>query len=192
MMDDTMNAMTMPTLTGQRVTLRGVQPKDEQARLSLGWHAAVERNYGHQVQTRQMTPAEARAWYEQQQARAADPSRRYWVIEAEGHLVGGAGLDSLKRTDRKAHFVIGMFAPSHMRRGLGTQATRLVLDHAFGSMNLHRVDLRVLAFNDGAIASYRKCGFVQEGRERDSCWFHGQWHDDIIMGVLATEFPGPR
>jgi RimJ/RimL family protein N-acetyltransferase len=192
MMDDTMNAMTMPTLTGQRVTLRGVQPKDEQARLSLGWHAAVERNYGHQVQTRQMTPAEARAWYEQQQARAADPSRRCWVIEAEGHLVGGAGLDSLKQTDRKAHFVIGMFAPSHMRRGLGTQATRLVLAHAFGSMNLHRVDLRVLAFNDGAIASYRKCGFVQEGRERDSCWFHGQWHDDIIMGVLATEFPGPR
>ena len=192
MMDDTMNAMTMPTLTGQRVTLRGVQPKDEQARLSLGWHAAVERNDAHQVQTRQMTPAEARAWYEQQQARAADPSRRYWVIEAEGHLVGGAGLDSLKRTDRKAHFVIGMFAPSHMRRGLGTQATRLVLAHAFGSMNLHRVDLRVLAFNDGAIASYRKCGFVQEGRERDSCWFHGQWHDDIITGVLATEFPGPR
>jgi RimJ/RimL family protein N-acetyltransferase len=37
-------------------------------------------------------------------------------------------------------------------------------------MNLHRVDLRVLAFNDGAIASYRKCGFVQEGCERESCW----------------------
>src|SRR5665811_1145831 len=155
-MDDTMNAMTMPTLTGQRVTLRGVQPKDEQARLSLGWHAAVERNDAPQVQTRQMTPAEARAWYEQQQARAADPSRRYWVIETEGHLVGGVGLDSLKETDRKAHFVIGMFAPTHMGRGLGTEATRLVLDHAFGSMNLHRVDLRVLAFNHGPIASYRK------------------------------------
>ena len=192
MMDDTMNAMTMPTLTGQRVTLRGVQPKDEQARLSLGWHAAVERNDAPQVQTRQMTPAEARAWYEQQQARAADKVAFGLDDPVAPGRVGGAGLDSLKRTDRKAHFVIGMFAPSHMRRGLGTQATRLVLAHAFGSMNLHRVDLRVLAFNDGAIASYRKCGFVQEGRERDSCWFHGQWHDDVIMGVLATEFPGPR
>jgi len=191
MLGDTMNTMTVPTLTGQRVTLRAVQPKDEQARLSLGWHAAIERNYGHQAQTRQMTPAEARAWYERQQARAADPSGRYWVIEAEGHLVGVAFLDSLKEADRKAHFVIGMFAPSHMGRGLGTEATRLVLDHVFRSMNLHRVDLRVLAFNDGAIASYRKCGFVQEGRERESCWLGGQWHDDIIMGVLNTELPGP-
>jgi RimJ/RimL family protein N-acetyltransferase len=193
-MDDTMKAMnatTAPTLTGPRVTLRAVQPEDEQARLSLGWHAAIQRNYGNQAQTRQMTPAEAGAWYQQQQARAADPSGRHWLIEAEGHLVGGVGLDSLREMDRKAHFVIGMFAPSHMRRGLGTEATRLVLDHAFRSMNLHRVDLRVLAFNDGAIASYRKCGFVQEGRERESCWLDGQWHDDIIMGILATELPGP-
>jgi RimJ/RimL family protein N-acetyltransferase len=58
-------------------------------------------------------------------------------------------------------------------------------------MNLHRVDLRVLAFNDGAIAAYRKWGFVAEGRERESCWLDGQWHDDIIMGLLAAEFPGP-
>lgn len=124
------------------------------------------------------------------EARAADPSERCWVIEAEGDLVGVTRLHALRESDRKAHFVIGMFAPSLMGRGLGTEATRLVLDYAFGSMNLHRVDLRVLAFNDGAIASYRKCGFVQEGRERQSCWLDGQWYDDIIMGILATEFPG--
>jgi RimJ/RimL family protein N-acetyltransferase len=186
-----MKAMKVPTLTGQHVTLRGVQPEDERARLSLGWHAGIQRNYGHPAQTREMTLAEAQTWYQQQLARAADPSRRHWLIEAEGHLVGRAGLDSLRETDAKAHLVIGMFAPIHMRRGLGTEATRLVLDHAFRSMNLHRVDLRVLAFNVGAIALYRKCGFVQEGRERESCWLDGQWHDDIIMAVLATEFPGP-
>src|ERR1019366_7665862 len=95
-MDDTMNAMTVPTLTGQRVTLRAVQPEDEHARLSLGRHAAIERNYGRHVQTREMTPAEARAWYEQQQARAADPCERHWVIEAEGHLVGVTRLHALK------------------------------------------------------------------------------------------------
>jgi hypothetical protein len=23
------------------------------------------------------------------------------------------------------------------------------------------------------------------------CWLDGQRHDDIVMGVLTTEFPGP-
>jgi RimJ/RimL family protein N-acetyltransferase len=45
-----------------------------------------------------------------------------------------------------------------------------------------QVDLRVLAFNDGAIASYRACGFVEEGREPDCCWCDGQCYADIIMG----------
>ena len=185
-MGDTISAMTAPTLTGQHVTLRAAPPHGEQARLSLGWHAAIQRSYGHQGQTPEMTPAQARAWYEQQQARAADPSGRCWVIEAEGHLVGVAFLHPLNERDRKAHFVIAMFAPSHTGRELGTQATRLVLDQGFGSMNLHRVDL----LNDGAIASHRTCGFVHEGRERDSRWLAGQRHDDIIMGARATEFPG--
>ena len=49
----------------------------------------------------------------------------------------------------------------------------------------------MLAFNEGAIACYHKCGFVQEGCERESCWLDDKWYDDIIMGILAPEFPGP-
>ena len=46
----------------------------------------------------------------------------------------------------------------------------------------------MLDFNDRAIAAYRACGFVEEGRERESCWVEGRWHDDVIMGVLDREF----
>jgi RimJ/RimL family protein N-acetyltransferase len=121
--------------------LHAIPPREVWPHEALQFTPWLLENADVLSETREMTPAEARAWYEQQQARGADPSRRCWAIEAEGHLVGGAGLDALKETDRKAHFVIGMLAPSHMGRGLGTEATRLVLDHGFGSMNLHRVDL---------------------------------------------------
>jgi hypothetical protein len=53
----------------------------------------------------------------------------------------------------------------------------------------YQVDLRVLAFNDGVIASYRTCGFVEEGREPDSCWLDGQCYDDIIMGFWPPSSP---
>ena len=31
---------------------------------------------------------------------------------------------------------------------------------AFGILGLHRIDLRVLAYNTRAISCYRRCGFV--------------------------------
>lgn len=39
-------------------------------------------------------------------------SATYWVIEAEGELAGVAFLHSLSDADRRARFVIGMFAQS--------------------------------------------------------------------------------
>jgi RimJ/RimL family protein N-acetyltransferase len=183
-----MMGMNAPTITGQRVTLRTVRPEDEATRMRLGWHAAIERNYGHVSETRAMTPEEAHHWFLRQQELAADSSRISWVVEASGSLVGVAFLHSLDEGDSKARFAIGLFSPTDTGQGYGTEATRLVLSHAFESMGLHRVDLRVLAFNEGAIASYRKCGFVEEGRERQSCRFDGQWYDDIIMGILSSEF----
>ncbi|MFK5584791.1 hypothetical protein [Serinicoccus sp. LYQ131] len=35
---------------------------------------------------------------------------------------------------------------------------------------------------------YRRCGFVEEGRERDSCRMGDTWFDDVIMGILEHEF----
>ncbi|MNW10242.1 Spermidine N(1)-acetyltransferase [compost metagenome] len=64
--------------------------------------------------------------------------------------------------------------------------------HAFGELGLHRVSLRVLAFNERAIASYRKSGFSIEGREREAALIDGAWHDDIMMGILAHEFSGTQ
>lgn len=163
--------------------LRPPLPGDLEARRRLGVHAQIERGYGNAEVTRDMSHDEARAWYDEV---VGTDSPTYWHIETSGELVGHTFLHSVSRKDRKARFAIGMFAPQFLGRGLGSEATRLVLSHAFGPLGLHRVDLRVLAFNTSAIACYRACGFVEEGRERDSCWLDGAWHDDVIMAVLAT------
>ncbi len=73
-------------------------------------------------------------------------------------------------------------------KGIGTQAIHLLLQHAFGELKLHRIGIRVLAYNTRAIRAYEKCGFVREGRERETAFVNGAWHDDIMMGLLATEY----
>ena len=59
-----------------------------------------------------------------------------------------------------------------------------ILKHAFSAMRLHRISLRVIADNVRAIRGYSACGFVEEGRERETVFIDGQWHEDILVGLL--------
>lgn len=70
----------------------------------------------------------------------------------------------------------------------GDEAIRLALSYAFGSLGLHRVDLRVLEYNQRGIACYAKCGFVREGVERESACVAGVWYSDVMMSVLEHEY----
>jgi RimJ/RimL family protein N-acetyltransferase len=72
--------------------------------------------------------------------------------------------------------------------GYGTDAIVTLLHFAFDEINLHRVGLNVLEGNDRAIASYHKCGFVEEGRLRQAWYAAGRYHDVILMSVLEDEF----
>lgn len=181
--------MTSPILTGERVILRPVCSEDALARQRYGWHARIERNYGRDVQTGPMTPVQAQQWLEAVQSENSDT---YWAIEFAGELVGVAFLHTLREVDRKARFAVGLFAPDHIGQGIGADSTRTVLRDAFGTLDLNRVDLRVLAFNEPAIRSYLRCGFVVEGRERESCLIDGQWYDDLIMGITKSDYEQNR
>jgi RimJ/RimL family protein N-acetyltransferase len=55
-------------------------------------------------------------------------------------------------------------------------------------MNINKVNLNVYSFNERAIASYVKCGFKVEGRLRQRIFRDGKYHDEVIMGILRSEF----
>ena len=63
-----------------------------------------------------------------------------------------------------------------------------LLRYLFDDRQLERVWLTVLAWNEPAIASYKKVGFVVEGRLKEDCWIEGALHDQLILGILREEF----
>jgi ribosomal protein S18 acetylase RimI-like enzyme len=73
-------------------------------------------------------------------------------------------------------------------RGYGTEATRMMLAHAFQNLGIHRVSLAVFAFNERAIRSYRKVGFTVEGRAREAIFRDGRFWDEISMSILEPEW----
>ncbi len=110
------------------------------------------------------------------------------IIEVAGEAQGEVRLHNLSAADRSARLAIGLFREDLLGRGIGQQAVRKTLDHAFGPMGLHRIDLKVLAFNTRAIACYRACGFVHEGTLREAVRLDDGWQDEWIMAVLAKDY----
>lgn len=175
---------TVPVLDGGRVKLRPPTEGDAEVRLSFGQDADIAEMYGvSRNDVRPMTRENALLWV---QTLSENPHA--WIIESGGAAIGEIRLERVNFHDRRAFMAIGIFDPASLGSGLGTDAIRLLLEHAFKTLELHRISIRVLAYNSRAIRAYRKCGFREEGRERETAFVNGQWHDDIMMGLLDYEF----
>jgi RimJ/RimL family protein N-acetyltransferase len=113
-------------------------------------------------------------------------------LAADDRLVGTCALSQLDSDNGSALFHITIGEKDMWGRGYGTEATRLMIDHAFGSLGLHRIGLTVFSFNERAIRSYRSCGFVVEGRAREAIWREGRWWDEISMSILDSDWATRR
>jgi RimJ/RimL family protein N-acetyltransferase len=173
----------LPVLTGIIVKLRPPRPEDTAARLRLGNHAEIIRMYGGSAEVRAMTVDGASQW-----VRNLMDQDYAWIIEVDGELVGLIRLDRVDLRDRRASLAVGIEDPKRLGQGIGTHAIRLVQEFAFNSLKLHRLSVRVASYNNRAIRAYEKCGFVIEGRERESALVDDEWYDDLMMGVLDREY----
>jgi RimJ/RimL family protein N-acetyltransferase len=77
-------------------------------------------------------------------------------------------------------------------QGYGTETIHWMLNWAFKTANLHRVELFVLGWNEGARRLYERIGFLKEGRKRQCLWKDGEWWDAIQMGMLVDEWEQAR
>src|SRR5262245_14606766 len=100
------------------------------------------------------------------------------------------GWADIRREERPAHHhrgVLGMGVHRDYRgRGIGRALLEAALAKA-KEIGLLRVDLTVYAGNTAAIALYRKCGFVEEGRIVKGRFLDGRFDDVIQMGLVFED-----
>jgi RimJ/RimL family protein N-acetyltransferase len=172
-------------ISGRKVRLRAFREDDLKNVMAWINNPVVTR---YLASMRPWSVVEERAWMDRAM-RNDDPAAVTYVIEsADGEYAGSVGLMSIDGRNRNAEVGIVIARPEDWGRGLGTEAMVLMLRHAFEEMNLHRVMLRVFTFNERAVRSYLKIGFVEEGRMRQNLYRHGAWHDTVLMAVLADDF----
>ena len=114
------------------------------------------------------------------------------VPKNEEGIIGTTGLHAIDWVNRDAVFGIAIWDARWWNKGIGTEATHLMVEYAFDQLNLHRVQLEVYEYNERAITVYKKVGFVEEGRRRKQKFLHGEYYDTIIMGILREEWETRR
>jgi RimJ/RimL family protein N-acetyltransferase len=119
-----------------------------------------------------------------------DQSRTRVVLAIEdktdGVLVGFVYLNNIDWFARNAEFGILIGERSRHGKGLAREALSLVAGYAFETLNLHKLYLRVVAFNKRALALYRAFGFAEEGVQRQQAFVRGRYYDVVLMGLIRN------
>ncbi|MFT2749743.1 GNAT family N-acetyltransferase [Clavibacter sp. Sh2036] len=186
----------LPRLEGERAALRPFTPADVEAmgpiladpdviRLTGSAHTSAEVA---EMAGRPELDDRTRTWYA---TRADQPDRLDLALvdRATDACVGEAVLNEWSPEDRSANLRI-LIGPAGRDRGLGSEAVRLLVDHAFAATDLARISLEVLDVNPRASRVYARAGFVEEGRLRAAFRFDGEPVDVIVMAVLRSDRRG--
>lgn len=119
-----------------------------------------------------------------------DPDRRdLLIVSPEGEVLGESVINEVDWAARSANFRVALFGAAARGRGLGSWATALTRDYAFGELGLHRLELDVFSINPRAEHVYAKAGFRREGVLRDAILLpDGSYCDDVLMAILEDEW----
>jgi RimJ/RimL family protein N-acetyltransferase len=141
--------------------------------------------------------ADSRPWYPippgssspYQVTGSDDRAACFSVVEltAGEQLAGEALLWDIDLHNRTAHIGISLL-PAFRGRGLGTDIVRVLCRYGFAIRGLHRLQAETLADNVAMIQAASRAGFRREGTLRRSAWVNGDFADEVVLGLLATEW----
>jgi len=125
----------------------------------------------------------------------------YYATSGESHvfairplhadqIIGLAGFDEIVWSNGTATVFIGLGPAEQRGKGIGTEALHLLLDFGFNELNLYKLQLCVIEYNEPAIRLYEGAGFVREGSFREFIFRDGKRYGLHQYGLLRREWDG--
>jgi diamine N-acetyltransferase len=136
------------------------------------------------------TPQSQEKWVEENIERGAkrEPEAVEFTVYdcTDSTPVGTAGLFRIAHASGTAAFGIALGA--RRGQGLGTEATRLVLDFAFHVLQLRNVMLEALEWNVAGLTAYERAGFRRVGVRRGAAMSRGRPTNVVLMDAVPEDF----
>ncbi len=128
---------------------------------------------------------------EQHAAEMATSGSRYLAARSETGIEGFVLLQELD--DPNGCATLRRIAVAQPGEGLGARLLDAAQEEAFGSADVHRLQLRVYPENPRARRAYARAGFVEEGLMRGvSRQVDGSHRSMLMMAILRPEWVARR
>lgn len=174
-------------IKGKRISLRPIELEDAKLLQSLMNDIAISDNVVGWSFPVSLYSQES--WI---RTNASDHSTyRFIIIDNETQdAIGLTGLWNIDRYNLSAESAIKIL-PSIGNKGVGTEALMLIQAWAFYTVGLRRLYAEILEYNGSSLALYiKKCGWRIEGKQKESIFRKGEWHDLYNLAILKSEFDG--
>ena len=115
------------------------------------------------------------------------------VIDASGKIVGMTTYMNVDTANRRVEIGSTWYAKSAQRSSLNTQCKRLLLAHAFDTLDCIAVEFRTSFYNTQSRRAIERLGAKQDGILRNhSLYADGSLRDTCVYSILPHEWPTVR
>jgi RimJ/RimL family protein N-acetyltransferase len=138
----------------------------------------------HRIWSSKTTPSTI-SWESIDQFAKQNPEGSQVVALVDGKVAGYLGFHAPTPLETNQHVrELDIAVDERFQgRGIGKQLLEKGKIEA-KEIGIHKLSLRALATNEGAIQFYKKCGFIEQGRLINEFYIDGKYEDDLLMYML--------
>jgi ribosomal-protein-alanine N-acetyltransferase len=112
-----------------------------------------------------------------------------FVVEYQGRFVGQVTVSNIVRGSAQFASVGYWVDEAYAGRGIIPRAVAMVIDHCFGPVGLHRVEVAVRPENTSSLRVVDKLGINEVGFAPRFLHIDGDWRDHRLFAVTSEEVP---
>ena len=178
--------MIIPFLAGERLYLRSLVEADAEGSY-VTWFNDEDVCGSNSHHVFPYTSEDALA-YIRHAVRTRDDLILALVLCGGDRHIGNIALQNIHPVYRSAEFSIAIGEKTAWGKGYGKEAGRLLCDHGFAALNLHRIACGTFDDNVAMKRLALHLGMKEEGRRRQAAFKQGHYVDVIEYGVLRDEY----
>jgi len=180
---------------GEQVSLTAIRPETD-AQLEARWmhdpdyFLTARRSQPFRVQS----AGQLKQAYEEEAKSAGRLTTQYqFAIRrcADEELVGFLRIPPVGWSNRAGALEYRFASPAEEAR-FGLETLRLAQRFAFEELNLHRLTAYAPEHLDSRVAQLLAAGFLCEARRRQVIYRAGRLWDELVFGILDTEWSGAK